>query len=272
MSALKSQLKGLVRGLAKKAGIKISKDRDQWFPAEINLLALFFQAFVEADAAARGRDIRLIQVGANDGSSFDSVTHLIHRPGVRAALVEPMPAAFAKLSQRHQGRGTVSLHNVALGEADGQATLYRLHSDTRDVSDLTVIASMSREHLWRMRGLWQGMDARIVEERVPVKSARSLMKDAGFDSVDVLAVDTEGHDAVIVNGFLDAGVKPSLIEFEHVHVPAAADRALRKRLSDAGYVLVRSGFDTFAVLRPLVEKSPMGSLVEMAPIGAEVKA
>jgi glycosyltransferase involved in cell wall biosynthesis len=54
-------------------------------------------------------------------------------------------------------------------------------------------------------------------------------------SPERVKTDLEGDDAAIVNGLLDLGVCPTLLEFEIVHMTDAAREQLFARLSNAGY-------------------------------------
>ena len=58
-------------------------------------------------------------------------------------------------------------------------------------------------------------------------------------AIDLLHVDTEGHDALVVEQALAFAEKtcafPRHIKFEYLHVPAEQQRAVLQRLAGSGY-------------------------------------
>lgn len=69
-----------------------------------------------------GRDLRAVYVGANVGEWTAAL--LAERPRALVTAVEPSSEAFASISRRFSGLGSVRLANTALGsEAGTTATL-----------------------------------------------------------------------------------------------------------------------------------------------------
>ena len=66
---------------------------------------------------------------------------------------------------------------------------------------------------------------------------------------DLLAVDTEGHDAAILAGVDFERFRPRLVLYEHFHLPADERVGTRERLHGDGYETMEEGFDTYC-LRP----------------------
>lgn len=92
---------------------------------------------------------------------------------------------------------------------------------------------------------------RIRHDEVPVTTIGALLAKHSISKVDVLKVDTEGHDCVIVNNLIDdTEVRPTVIQFEansltdHVVV-----NKLKARLESIGYRCKRIKFDMVCELR-----------------------
>jgi hypothetical protein len=80
---------------------------------------------------------------------------------------------------------------------------------------------------------------------VPALTFATLVE--GLDRIDVLHIDTEGHDAKILAQVDLARWRPAVIMFESVHLEASERAACESRLRAAGYSLVANEFDTVAV-------------------------
>ena len=83
---------------------------------------------------------------------------------------------------------------------------------------------------------------------LPALSIQSLLAKHGSPDVAVLQVDVEGFDHRIVHMALDAECRPQIINYEHMHLPAADRVALTRRLRAEGYRFIQVGFDTLAAL------------------------
>jgi hypothetical protein len=84
---------------------------------------------------------------------------------------------------------------------------------------------------------------------VPMYSVKTLLGMYQVDSLGYLKVDTEGHDCVILNGYMDwverGGPKANQVVFEsNVLTAKESVDALVKRMESAGYYVVHRGEDT----------------------------
>lgn len=92
----------------------------------------------------------------------------------------------------------------------------------------------------------------IKQQSVPVISVADLFTEYGVSSVEFLKIDTEGHDAVILNAYLDLlalrpEVRAQRIVFESNSLTPLADRvSLRARLAEHGYTVKKVGDDILA--------------------------
>jgi FkbM family methyltransferase len=78
---------------------------------------------------------------------------------------------------------------------------------------------------------------------VPVVRIKTLLDKYSITDIDYLKIDTEGHDAIILNDFLDTcAILPRDIVFENNGlVPLAAVVQLASRLANLGYVVTAQG-------------------------------
>lgn len=88
-------------------------------------------------------------------------------------------------------------------------------------------------------------------ETVPVVRIKSLLDKHAVTQIDLLKIDTEGHDTVILNDFFDTcTVRPREILFESNSLtPRALVDAMCERLLQHNYVVKNSGDNCHAIAR-----------------------
>jgi FkbM family methyltransferase len=153
----------------------------------------------------------IVDVGANIGAAV--AFFQARRPGVRVYAYEPDPGAFRKLVRNVGGLPGVVLHEQALGDRDGAATLYSSHQSWG--------SSLVHRPVGTVRPV-------TVEQRTLV-TARDQ---DGLDRVDLLKLDAEGAEFAILAapGALD-GVQAIVGELHPGFVPGARLQDLLGRLA-----------------------------------------
>jgi FkbM family methyltransferase len=214
--------------------------------APINLLELLLRT-VRAERA----DFCFVQVGANDGVKDDPLRRFVSKYRWRGVLVEPQPQVFEKLVKNYEAEKQLVFENVAIDDADGTARLFV--ADSKDESaNLTVFASLKKDALHRglkdalRRGL-TGQETGAREIEVQALSVRSLLRKHNIKSLDLLLTDVQGYDCEVVNQFLDCGVKPTIVHFEHCHTDRSVLSKLYRRLVSEGYRLIELDVDTLCL-------------------------
>jgi hypothetical protein len=91
------------------------------------------------------------------------------------------------------------------------------------------------------------IEERLVEARVEALTFESLLARHDNPEVDLLVIDTEGHDARILDTIDLVRTRPRLIAYEHFHLARAEREACRARIEAAGYETLEEGFDTFCL-------------------------
>lgn len=248
----------MIRRLKRALGIRFSTKALARNPA-IYLRQMFRPhreiAGLVAELAAR-RPVTIVQIGANDGATNDPLGEMIRsRPDriAQALLIEPQPGAFARLEARYRDVAHIRCLNAAIDRQAGERVIYSVDTARaserlgRTVSD--GLASFARAHPEKLlRSIDPALneaelDALITATTVQVMPVREAMATAGMTDADVLLVDTEGYDAEIMEMALDAGLRPELVQFEHVHLDRPALRRLSRRLEEEGYRLWASHRD-----------------------------
>lgn len=168
---------------------------------------------VASHLAGRGDNQAIVvDCGANLGDWTASAIDQFARHAVTPALhlMEPSPASATALARRFDDRPDVTIHAVALSDRDGTAT-FHLVSPTGGTNSLVPDGTP---------------DAATVE----VRTARGAgyFAQLGISRIDLLKIDTEGHDFAVLSGFDDmlAAQAIAVVQFEYNFRWLASGRAL----------------------------------------------
>jgi FkbM family methyltransferase len=176
------------------------------------------------------KEVFLVQIGANDGVTYDPFHFFIKRDGWSGILVEPQKEVFNKLQQNYRDNDRIICENVAIAAASSVQPLYKLAFT--DALWATGLASFNQETIMglfrsgyiQQRAAADGIalpeDASqlITTEQVRTRSVHDLLTHHGVRQVDLLVVDTEGFDYEILKMADLPSLKPDMIVFESVHL------------------------------------------------------
>jgi len=248
----KITLKHRARLLFRKFGLDVQPYQKQFADAPIqmsNVLALTISdlLFRQIPENKLPSDCTVIQIGANDGKSFDPVRSFILKYKFRALLVEPQPDVFERLKKNYEGREGVSFANVAISAKRGVLPLYRFKKTADQSEWADCLASFSKETL-----LNNFHNVRGEVEELPIEAITldDLFVKSGFEQVDLLQIDTEGYDYEILKMLETSSMRPTIINFEHGFLSQDQQYECFAYLNRLGYKVTNNGPDTIAYLEP----------------------
>ena len=203
-------------------------------------------------------DAFFVEIGANDGEQGSALREFVLTRPWSGIMVEPAPAVFERLSRNYSGIDRVSLENAAISDRDGHLPFFHLReaddptpspgSDWRETREWRqALGSLSRDQLLRHAALIPDIEDRIVSTEVPGLAFESLCRKHHVQRIDLLVVDTEGHDYEIVRQIDFDAYRPRLLIYEHLHLQPADRRSCRQLLEAAGYELMEEFFDTYCL-------------------------
>ena len=193
--------------------------------------------FVVAHELLKNPRLTFLQIGAFDGVGEDDLRELVVAHKLRGVLVEPQPAAFARLQQTYRHQPQVTLLQAAIAEQEGVRELYCKRGEA------SMAASFDRNHL-RKHGI---PDREIIPQQVPCHTVESAIRAAGMKQADLIQIDAEGYDWPIIRSIDFARLRPRILRFEYRHMPARdADECLA-HLAGQGYRFVIEARDIVAV-------------------------
>ena len=94
-----------------------------------------------------------------------------------------------------------------------------------------MAASFHRDHL-RRHGV---PDEEIVTEQVACHTVQSVVSVAGFESVDLIQIDAEGHDWPIIRSIDFTQLRPTILRFEYRNMTSRDADACLVHLAGHGY-------------------------------------
>jgi FkbM family methyltransferase len=218
-------------------GYKMVRDY-RWPEIYGNLLFLGFALLRKKE----GHKTQILQIGAFDGHMCDPLEAILQNDRVHAILVEPQKIPYESLSRLYHNNPRIHIVNAAIGEFDGEAVLYV------PAADPSPKASLIPHHHMRF-GLKRSAVRKIT---VPLISVTTLLKQNDLKGIDILQLDTEGMDYRIMQCFFSAGIEPTIINFESLHLDKKERLASRDLLKKKGYWYIDTNEDTFAVKESLV--------------------
>jgi len=202
------------------------------------------------------KKITVLQIGACDGVTSDSIYSYIRAGDIDAYLVEPSKTNFNKLAQFYTGISNATLINAAVADKDEKRTFYSIKDEGRwkDSGWARQLASFYKEHLLKHDIL----ESEIQTEEVNCLTLQSITKNYEIKDLDILVIDTEGYDGEIVKMALEQKVLPNFIVFENAQLVQLYSQAeldnLYGKLTDHGYVWVHDRINTMAIRKDFFQQ------------------
>lgn len=198
-------------------------------------------------------DAIFVQVGANDGTSFDPLHAAIISSRWRGLMLEPVPAVFERLSRTYAPyRDRIQPINAALTAQEGSIPFYHLREVDDDEAPhlppwYNMLGSFRRDVILRHADQIPDIEQRVVTKDVACTTFERLVADHGVPAVDLLQLDVEGYDATLLQAIDFGRYKPRLVIYERRHLGDEEHAALRRMLSSHGYECLAYGYDMYCV-------------------------
>ena len=205
-------------------------------------------------ALEQAEDVVFVQVGSNDGVQGDPLHPLIRaHPGWRGLLVEPVPYLFDRLRRNYSrlpsAQGRFSFENVAIAAEPGRRPFYYVSERAGALEgDLPAwceqLGSFEREHL--LSHLEGRLAPHIVEQDVECATLSDVLERNRVGRLDLLHIDTEGHDHQILLQLDWSRWRPRVILFEVIHLTEQERTEAAALMRSEGYRLSLLGYDVLA--------------------------
>ena len=232
-------IKNIIKKVLDKKGLKVvPKD-------EVNFLLTMLYFFLK-----RQNSLFYVQIGANDGVSFDPIFNFVmeNKEKIQGIVIEPSIDYYNQLVENYKILDNVKKLNIAIHNNEKKMDLYRV--DKNKIEKLPGwtkgIGSFNKEH----HNLSNLSSEFIVKESVNCISFKELIEQYKIENIDLLQIDTEGYDAEIILNIDFNSIKPKLIHFEHGMREGVMSRSTFDKVSAIlhknGYEIIIEPFDALA--------------------------
>jgi len=187
----------------------------------------------------------IVQIGANDGISYEHINYFIKKYKIKSLLVEPIKNNFKLLVKNYKNLNYVNLENCAISSNNEINYLYKVDEKYLKKYDASAraIPSFNYKHLIK-----HGIKKKhIVKEIINQISFLDLFKKHKINSFDLLYIDTEGYDCNLVNNFLEKIKIRPIIIFEWNHAPNPKLTPCLNLLIANGYFLLPIKYDLLCI-------------------------
>jgi FkbM family methyltransferase len=197
------------------------------------------------------QDFFFIQIGANDGVNGDFINRYITKNRWKGILIEPVKHIFDRLKENYKENDDLKFENVAIDTKKGYRKLYRIitNSDPKMPSFYELLGSFYKKIIEKNEKNIPNYDKLLISEQIKCVTLKDIIKKYKIQNIDLLFIDTEGHDHIIINAIPFNEIKPSLIYYEHKCQSETERKKVRNLLTNNGYTILTMEFDSLAILK-----------------------
>ena len=167
------------------------------------------------------KDTQIIQIGSNDGKTTDPLHELIIKnSNWRVIFVEPVPYLFERLTTNYPKSTRFIFDNSAINDGAEQMFYYVNNKAAKELDDLPFwydqLGSFDKGNI--INHLNGKLEPYIEEKELKGITLPDLLNKYSVRSIDLLHIDTEGHDWKVLSQLDLKRYKPKIILFEYKHL------------------------------------------------------
>lgn len=187
-----------------------------------------------------------LQVGANDGISFDFLYRFVIKRKSSGVVIEPIKEYYDELCENYKSQTAIIKINKAVNRDRGIEVIYKIDKSKTnlypdwvkgiasfDINNLTKFDNINRDH--------------ILEEMVVAEPLMDILKDSNISSFDYFQVDTEGYDYHVVDMFDFSIYKPKMVKAEYINLKFEEKNKIKNKLKNNGYYVFFQGLDIVGI-------------------------
>jgi FkbM family methyltransferase len=187
-----------------------------------------------------------IQIGANDGKSFDYLFEIVSNRKSNGIVVEPIVDYFNELVECYKNYPQIVKINKAVHPDKMESKIYKINSlATYKYPDwVKGIASFDPSNFKNL----EISSNDIIEEQVECDHLMNIIKGNYFSNhIDFIQIDTEGFDAEVIKMLDFSYLRPKILKFENVHLSKNEMIDVKNILYRHNYFMFNEGNDSIAV-------------------------
>lgn len=221
-----------------------------WKPSKLNSIPI---SAILDNYSKLIKNIKFVQIGSNDGVEEDPIRQFILRDRWQGVLVEPLPATFQKLLKNYdsyQYKQDLSFENVAISDASERKIFYFIDARKANISESSANKFSSFDKAIPLKLKWEHPDIEnsICEIDIEAVNINTLLDKYNLKKgLNLLHIDTEGHDHVILKQIDFSITRPGIVLFENLHMKLRDYKVCVKALRRNNYILFEQNLDTIAI-------------------------
>ena len=202
---------------------------------------------IENHMANEPGDFFFVQIGANDGVIYDPIHRFVGQYRWQGILVESSQCYFDRLKHNYTGHPGLIFENSAISDKQGVREFYRI-KEGLDFLPMwcnglgTFHLDVLLTHKWAIPNIADY----LVKEQVDCITLNTLLEKHSIKHIDLLVIDTEGHDYAIIRQIDFYHIHPKIIVYEHQYIGKTDRRKCEAMLKDHGYKLAKHMGNTMA--------------------------
>lgn len=191
-------------------------------------------------------NFNFIQVGANDGVSFDFLYHFVIKRNSSGVVIEPIAEYFDELLKNYKDYDNIIKVRTAIHKSLKSIEIYKINRDFFHLYPNWVkgIASFEKNNLTKFEII---DPEHIIKETVPAAPLMEIIDLEMFHKLDFFQVDTEGYDLEVIKMIDFKKLNPKLIKAEYINLNSQDKLIVRRKLKSHGYFVFRQGMDIIGV-------------------------
>lgn len=167
-------------------------------------------------------EVLFIQIGSNDGKTGDPIYKFVSkRENWRGVLVEPISYLHERLKKNYSHRNDLKFEKVIITNKRGKIPFYYVSNRAeKKLNDLpewyNQLGNFSKEHI--INHLGEKISPFIEKQDLEALTLNDLFERNSIDRIDLLHIDTEGHDLQILKQLDFSVFSPQIIIIEYKHL------------------------------------------------------
>lgn len=195
---------------------------------------------------SENEDFNFVQVGANDGISFDFLYSFVIKRKSKGMVIEPVWDYFKELENNYKDFPEIIKVNKAVHPFEKEIVINKISPNALEKYPdwAKGIASIDFRH-----HLKTGIDSRdIIQEIVKASTVMDIINpNFSLAPLDYFQIDTEGFDYEVVKMIDFVTIKPNIIKYESVNLNHEDQEKLIIFLKGRGYYLFQEFGDTVGI-------------------------
>lgn len=197
----------------------------------------------------KDKKIKFIQIGGNDGISFDNLYPKVIKRKSGGIILEPSPKYFEKLKANYEKFKSIHLLQKAIFEKRGKLELFELNEKglKNHPSWAAGIGSIDLNNLLNLNVKLEEID-KVEVEGITFTDLLDSYPD--FSDIDYLQIDTEGYDFQILKTIDFHVFKVKVIKFEFEVLPID-DQERAISMFESNFFMFRDELDLVCIRKGL---------------------